>query len=294
VLRPGFEPGSGARKVAISAVFSVVWDEEAKETLIKFMKSQGRSESYVARCVRYLDRFMTAPVRGPRDVLELFGRCKGGRHHLDRAFRNLLKVYRLYFGLPRGVYEELKEAIPRTRVGVDRYVPPEELVVETFRRLRGEKPKYRAFYRLVLESAARPEHVLEVLRTWDEAKLRRVEAGFYVYQAGIERATKACFRLHMTPETLGLIRETVASGDLPTYVAVQRVFQRRGLLWPRYVRKFAMNMMRRLGLSRDVVQLLAGERPRGVDAEHYIDVEKLAEQQYPLYLDYLRRLYAKI
>ena len=262
--------------------------------LVRFMRSQGRSESYVERCVRYLDRFMTAPVRGPRDVLELFGRCKGGRHHLDRAFRNLLKVYRLYFGLPRDVYEELKEAIPRTRVGVDRYVPPEELVVETVRRLRGEKPKYRAFYRLVLEAAARPGHVLEVLRTWDESRLRRARAGFYVYQPGIERATKACFRLHMSAETLRLIRTVVASGDLPTKPAVDRLRQRRGLLAAKYVRKFAMNMMRRLGLSRDVVQLLAGEKPRGVDAEHYIDVEKLAEQQYPRYLSYIRKLLAHI
>ena len=228
-------------------------------------------------------------------MLEMFERCRGGRHHLDRAFRNLLKVYRLYFGLPRGVYEELKEAIPRTRVGVDKYVPPERLVIETFRRLKSERVKYRAYYNLILDAAIRPEHALKVFQTWDEARLRKAKTGeFYVYEVGIEEATKQAFIACVTPHTLKLIRKTIEGGDLPTKAAVTRVFQRRGLVRPKYVRKFAMNMMRRLGMSRDVVQYLSGQRPQGVDAEHYIDIERLAEQQYANYAEYLAQLRRRI
>ena len=43
-----------------------------------------------------------------------------------------------------------------------------------------------------------------------------------------------------------------------------------------------------------VVQLLAGEKPKGMDAEHYIDVKRLAEQQYSRYFSHIRKLLAHI
>jgi len=273
----------------------VVWNGEVRETFVSYMRENGRAERYIKECLRFLDKYMTKPVTGPRDVLEMFNRCTGGKHHLDRAFRNLLKVYRIYYGLPKDVYEELKEAIPRTKVGVDKYVPPEELIVETFRKLKAEKVKYRAYYNLVLDAAIRPEHAIKVFETWDETRLRKAKTGkFYIYEVGIEEATKQAFIACITPETLKLIRKTVESGDLPRKWSVQTFFRRRKLLQPKYVRKFAMNMMRRLGISRDVTQYLAGQRPQGVDAEHYIDVEMLAEEQYAKYAEYLAQLRRRI
>ena len=273
----------------------VVWNEEVRETFVSYMRENGKDEKYIEKCLRYLDKYMTKPVAGPRDVLEMFNKCTGGKHHLDRAFRNLLKVYRIYYGLPKNVYEELKEAIPRTRVGVDKYVPPEELIVETFRRLRAESIKYQAYYSLILDAAIRPEHAVKVFETWDEARLRKAKTGeFYVYEVGIEEATKQAFIACITPETLKLIRKTVESRDLPGIWAVKSFYRRHKILAPKYVRKFAMNMMRRLGISRDVTQYLSGQRPRGVDAEHYIELEMLAEEQYVKYAEYLAQLRRKI
>ncbi len=279
------------RPVAQPLRCAIVWDGEVRRTFINFMRENGKEERYVKRCVSYLDRYMTRPVREARDVLEMFNRCTGGKHHLDRAFRNLLKVYKLYYGLPRDVYETLKEAIPRTRVGRDKYVPPEELIIETFRKLKAERLKYQAYYNLILDAAIRPEHALKVFETWDEGRLRETLYGnYYIYTVGIEEETKQAFIACITPYTLDLIRKTVRSGDLPTYVGVQRRFQKLGLVKPKYVRKFAMNMMRRLGVSRDVAQYLSGQKPRGVDAEHYIELEMLAERQYAKYAEYLAQL----
>ncbi|MHA1632207.1 MAG: integrase, partial [Candidatus Freyarchaeota archaeon] len=274
---------------------AVVWNEEVRETFVKYLNGMGRSGKYVKRCVSYLDRYMTQPVKTPKDVLELFDRCPGGKHHLDRAFRNLLKVYRLYYNLPRDVYEDLKEAIPKTRVGKDKYVPPEELIIETFRKLKAEKVKHQAYYNLILDAAIRPEHALKFFETWDESKLRESLYGdYYIYTIGIEEETKQAFIACITPETLELVRKTVESGDLPTKPSVTRLFQRKGLVRPKYVRKFAMNMMRRHGLSRDVTQYLSGQKPRGVDAEHYIELEMLAEEQYARYAEYLAQLRRRI
>ena len=272
----------------------VVWNEEVKQTFVSYMRENGKDKKYIEECLRYLDKYMTRPVTEPKDVLEMFDRCTGGKHHLDRAFRNLLKVYKLYYSLPKDVYEELKEAIPRTKRGVDKYVPSEEEIVETFRKL-GEMPvEFQAVYNVILESPSRPMHVIEVLKNWDERRLRRAKTGdFYVYEVNMVKQTKACFRLHLTPETVELIREAVGKGFRMTKNRL-RIAYRRGLTPAKYVRKFAMNAMHAVGLTLDVIRLLAGEKPRTVLEEHYIQVERMAELQYPKYLAYLAQLRRRI
>ena len=272
----------------------VVWNEEVRETFVSYMRESGKDEKYIKWCVSYLDRYATKPIRGPKDVLEMFNRCTGGKHHLDRAFRNLLKVYKLYYNLPKDVYEELKEAIPRTRTGVDKYVPSEEEIVETFRKLREMPVEFQAVYNIILDSPSRPTHVIEVLKNWDEKRLRKAKTGeFYIYEVNMVKRTKACFRLHITPETLELVRKALESGfNINRYKF--KVAYRRGVTRLKYVRKFAMNAMHSVGLTLDVIRLLAGEKPRTVLEQHYIDVERMAEQQYPKYLAYLAQLRRRI
>ena len=50
-------------------------------------------------------------------------------------------------------------------------------------------------------------------------------------------------------------------------------------LRPKHVRKFAMNMMRRAGPDKDVVQFLASGKPKGIDERYYLDLELLADSQ---------------
>ncbi len=270
----------------------VVWNSEVRETFVKHLT--GRDPSYVKDLVSTLDRHMTEPIKSPRDVLDMFSRCGRGRDHLAKAFKILLKVYRIYYGLPRDRYEELKEAVPTVRVRADRHVPSEEEIVETFRKVRELPVEFQAVYNVVLESPSRPTHVVQVLKTWDERRLRKAKTGeFYIYEVNMVKRTKACFRLHITPETLELIREAVEGGFRINKDSF-RVAYRRGLTRLKYVRKFAMNAMYSSGLTPDVIRLLAGERPKTVLEEHYIDVERMAEQQYPKYLAYLAQLRRRI
>jgi len=59
------------------------------------------------------------------------------------------------------------------------------------------------------------------------------------------------------------------------------------------IQKFAMTMMRRAGLDKDVVNWLSGKKPKGVDERHYLDLELLADSQYERYMAYLAELRAK-
>jgi len=271
---------------------AILWNSEVRETFMKHLAD--RDPRYVRDMASMLDRYVTKPIRTPKDVLDMFSRCERGKHHLAAAFRNLLKIYRIYYGLPKNVYEELKEAIPATKIKADRYVPSEEEIVETFRKVKELPVEFQAVYNIVLESPSRPTHVIEVIKSWDEKRLRRAKTGgFYIYVANIIKRTKACFRLHITPETLELIREAVKKGFSLNKDSF-RVAYRRGLMQLKYVRKFAMNAMHSVGLTLDVIRLLAGEKPRTVLEQHYIDVERMAEQQYPKYLAYLAQLRRRI
>jgi len=79
--------------VAQKPKYVITWNEDIKAEFVKWMRANGRDEEYIKWCVRYLDKYMR-PVRRPADVVAMFAACKGGRQHLDRGFRNLLKFYR--------------------------------------------------------------------------------------------------------------------------------------------------------------------------------------------------------
>ena len=271
---------------------AVVWNEEVRETFMKHLAD--RDPKYVRDMVNMLSRYVTKPITSPKDVLDMFSRCERGKHHLAAAFRNLLKVHRIYYGLPKQVYEELKEAIPRTKTGVDKYVPSEEEIIETLRKVGKMPVEFQVVYNVVLESPSRPTHVIEVLKNWDEKRLRKAKTGdFYIYDVGMVKRTKVCFRLHITPETVKLIREAVRRGFNVNKDGFRAAY-RRGLTQLKYVRKFAMNAMHTAGLTLDVIRLLAGEKPRTVLEQHYIQVERMAELQYPKYLAYLAQLRRRI
>ena len=51
--------------------------------------------------------------------------------------------------------------------------------------------------------------------------------------------------------------------------------------------------MRKAGLDKDVVNWLSGKKPKGVDERHYLDLELLADEQYPRYMKFLEELMAK-
>jgi len=287
-------------------------DEELRERFVQFLKSKKRpvrSDSHVRKMLSYLDRYM--PPEGlsrPEEVFDMFMRCpETTRHHLDRAFRNLLNFYRRVLGYPRDFIEALKEAIPAARGDFeDKWVPGEELVIRSLRELRDKHVKSFVFLNAQLDCPTRPMHLAEMLESFDPARLERTDKGFYKYRLGIERATKNAWVVYLTPYTVRLLRELHERGQRITYSSVDNWLKKHAKrikrpdgkeatvpLRPKYIRKFTMNMMRRASLDKDVVQFLAGEKPKGIDERHYLDLELLADEQYPRYMKFLEELRAK-
>ena len=89
-----------------------------------------------------------------------------------------------------------------------------------------------------------------------------------------------------------LINQTIS--DPASEAGYPALIQKYRLLRPKFVQKFAYNMMRRHGIDRDVAKFLSGRKPEGVGPRHYAELITLAEEQYPRYAEYITQLRQKI
>jgi len=124
----------------LSSGLKILWTPELRERFAKFLRSKRRpaGEERIRTIVRFLDRYMPPEgISRPEEIFDTFVRCpKSTRHHLDRAFRNLLNFYERVLGYPREFINRLREAIPTPRVRSDKWVPGEELVVQSLRMMK--------------------------------------------------------------------------------------------------------------------------------------------------------------
>ena len=280
----GFEPATPGLKASF---FKPIFWGELRDGFLVWCRGRF-SRFYVDDMVRYLDRF-NPRIYGVDDVDRLFGLCNGGcrRRHLWFAVRNLLK-YCLEHGWDRDWIRMLMNAMPKCpQSRVDLRRPRVYQVLNLLKALREAPIKYQAFYNLILDSAVRPFHAVEVLQGWNEENLERVRRGIYMYYVGIEREEKHCWIIFVTRYTLNLIERMEEAPTIAGYCCFQK---RMGLLRPKLVQKFAYNAMRGCGVDRDIAEFLSGRKPEGVGAKHYTELIFLAERQYPKYARYLEKL----
>ena len=281
--------------------YVIEWDEDIKAKFVEWMRANGRDEDYIRECVRYLDKYMR-PMRSPADVVAMFAACKSGRQHLDRAFRNLLKFYRKIIGYPKSFIEDLKEAIPTIKTGVDTYVPSEEAIIRTLKTLRHAPFKYYLYWWLPLVTGIRPKK--DAIRLITEADLSRAErietprGAYYFLELGWVRETKATFVACLPDFIYDMIKAFRESGEKLTYNAA-RCFRarlrRKGIIIEALnsMRDFCYNKLLELGMPESAADFLNGRGPRTIGGKHYMDKICQIKAFYPRYLAYLKELKAR-
>ena len=246
------------------------------------------SRGYLKNLRVVLDRFQ--PVIGcVEDVDGLFAvpMKESVKRELWFAVRNLFK-FCLEHGWDREWIRRLMDAMPKCpQSRVDLRRPRVYQILNLLKALREAPIKYQAFYNLILDSAVRPFHAIEVLQGWNEENLERVRRGVYMYYVGIEREEKHCWIIFVTRYTLNLIGRMREAPTIAGYCCFQK---RMGLLRPKLVQKFAYNSMRSCGVDRDIAEFLSGRKPQGIGAKHYTELVFLAEKQYPKYARFLEKL----
>ncbi|MCS7113933.1 MAG: integrase [Nitrososphaerota archaeon] len=249
--------------------------------------AKGRFGSRYVKDLRNTLNKWSPVIRSVEDIDRLFSGEFPGKRHLWFGIRNLLK-YCASHGWSGDEIKPLLEAMPPVKkANPDNKVPKEAQVLETLMKLNGAPYPVQAVYNLVLDSAIRPLHAVEIINRFDESRLEPCEGGFFKYWVSIERGIKHTFIAFLSQETLGIIRNTLRPIGEHVY---QHYAWRRGLLRAKLLQKFAYNMMRKNGVDRDIAEFISGRKPEGIGAKHYTELIMLAEEQYPKYASYLKSL----
>ena len=236
-----------------------------------------------------LNRFSPI-IRSVEDVERLFAGNFPSRRHLWFAVRNLLKYCKLH-GWSEEAIDVLMKAMPPTpHSKPENIVPREDKIVELLKALKNAPVRIQVLYHLILDSAIRPLHAVELINAFDPKRLEFLDHGIYRYHAVIERREKHTFIVFISDYTLKLLRSLKQPLYEHTY---QHYALRKRLIRAKHVQKFAYNMMRKNRVDRDVADFISGRKPEGIGARHYAELIMLAEEQYPKYAKYLKSLRAK-
>ncbi|MEM2322773.1 MAG: integrase [Candidatus Bathyarchaeia archaeon] len=252
--------------------------------------AEGRfGRRYVKELRTTLDKWSPV-ICSISDVDRLFAGSFPGKRHLWFGIRNLLK-YCASHGWSMEQIKPLLESMPPVKkANPDNRVPKETAVLETLRMLKDAPFKVQAVYNLVLDSAIRPLHAVELINGFDEGNLEEIGDGIFKYNVCLERGLKHVFVTFITEPTLELIQKAEKPVGEHVY---QHYAWRKGLLRAKHIQKFAYNMMRKNGVDRDIAEFISGRKPEGIGPKHYAELIMLAEEQYPRYAAYLKALREK-
>ncbi|MEM2998895.1 MAG: hypothetical protein QXX34_00005 [Candidatus Bathyarchaeia archaeon] len=156
VARERFELSSAGPKPLKKTIF---WKEVRNGFIIW---AKGRFGSHYVKDLRNtLDKWGPV-IRSVEDVDGLFAGEFPGKRHLWFGIRNLLK-YCASHGWSVNEIKPLMEAMPPVKKAKpDNKVPKETQVLETLGKLKSAPIPVQAVYNLVLDSAIRPLHAVEV------------------------------------------------------------------------------------------------------------------------------------
>ncbi len=270
---------------------------------------------------KYLTEDKKNPVRGKetldyyRSVFERYLEGKELSEKLIREIRNsklgwLRVVFRHYI-----TYLFIAGKIPEeTYAWIILYVPsrkyPREIkvreydereIIYTFEYLRKHHERYYILYKVLIESGAREEHVLEMIKTWNPEEkvfvkpLNRFEKrlfcrdGFCRYYLGKLEGRKQQGWVYFSKETCELLNKI--AGTHMAMRPISKYARKHKLLYPSDMRKIAFQLMSEV-LSENIVRFLQGrygELKKQASIAHYSNLLKETDLTYPKYLSLLSK-----
>jgi intergrase/recombinase len=254
------------------------------------VEAKRYSPAWAKNMVRYLDRFVKAPIGSPMDVLRLFkGLSFGQQHQLNRALRAFFNFLEI-LGYDRDWLDGLRKAIPKDRVGIDIRVPEESTIREDLRRVSELALKYQALWHLCLDSGIRSIEAIHLINGFSLENLREVN-GFYRYRIGEFRGSKQAYFAYFTEYTFGLIQGV--NVEKISRPSASHYYSKYGCTSPKYLRKFAFDKMIDLEIPESVADFIEGRVPRRIGAKHYMALARQARKYYQRYADYISKLRQK-
>ncbi|MEM4665475.1 MAG: integrase [Sulfolobales archaeon] len=179
--------------------------------------------------------------------------------HQNKWLRNVFRHYVQYLyhkrRIPPETFGWIMEVVPSRSYKLD--VRPYQISLEDVRKtlkfLKENHRLYYTVYRAMLESGARFEHVLEMIRTWNPRETVVIESidleterlvcfdKFCRYYLGLRGHQKPCEWIYMSRGTIELLK-TLAPKDIDRN-SVRRYARRHSLTLPKMFRKVSWRIM---------------------------------------------------
>ncbi|MEM4665648.1 MAG: integrase [Sulfolobales archaeon] len=222
-------------------------------------------------------------------------------NHRNGWLRNVFRHYVQYLYYRRKITPEIfgwiMEVVPSRSYKLD--VRPYQISLEDVRKtlnfLKENHKIYYTVYRAMLESGARFEHVLEMIRTWNPKEIVVIESidleverlvcfdKFCRYYLGLRGHQKPCEWIYISRETAELLKAVaprkIGRGDVWEYV------KRRSMVLPKMIRKISWRIMVQT-MPREVARFIQsrfGELK--ISEARYEDLLSEADEHYPEYLN---------
>ncbi|MEM1805943.1 MAG: integrase, partial [Ignisphaera sp.] len=174
-------------------------------------------------------------------------------------------------------------------------------VRKTLEFLKENHKLYYTVYRTMLESGARFEHILEMIRTWNPNEVVVIESidleterlvcfedrGFCRYYLGLRGHQKPCEWIYMSRGTIELLK-TLAPKDIDRN-SVRRYAKRHNLTLPKMFRKVSWRIMVQT-MPKEVARFIQSRFGELKTSEaRYEDLLTEADKHYPRYIEKLIR-----
>ncbi|MEM1667761.1 MAG: integrase [Thermofilaceae archaeon] len=228
-------------------------------------------------------------------------------NHRNGWLRNVFRHYIQYLYHRRKITPEtfgwIMEVVPSRGYKLD--VRPYQISLEDVRKtlefLKENHKLYYTVYRTMLESGARFEHILEMIRTWNPNEVVVIESidleterlvcfedrGFCRYYLGLRGHQKPCEWIYMSRGTIELLK-TLAPKDIDRN-SVRRYAKRHNLTLPKMFRKVSWRIMVQT-MPKEVARFIQSRFGElRVSEARYEDLLTEADKHYPRYIEKLIR-----
>lgn len=263
---------------------------KTREGFLEYVRFKNYEVGNAKSMVSSLDRFVgDVEIRSPMDVMRVFsGLSTGQQRHLNRGMRAWFNFLELTGQASEDFLNWLRKAVPSARAGIDLNVPEEKQILADLVRLPKALPKYQAVYSMLLDSGLRLVEVVKVVNDFREVKEVN---GFFRCPVGMFRKSKQAYYAYFTGRTFELVQGL--SERALEAKAASRYFRGNRFTRPKYLRKFAFDMMVSLDIPESVADFIEGRVPQRIGAKHYMVLRRQADQKYKRYAEYITRLRQK-
>ncbi|PUA33335.1 MAG: integrase [Zestosphaera tikiterensis] len=229
-------------------------------------------------------------------------------NHKNKWLRNVFRHYIQYLYYKRRISPEtfgwVMEVVPSRsyKLDVRPYQISLEEVKKTLKFLKINHQTYYVVYRVMLESGARFEHVLKMIKEWDPDEVIEIpnvgiessrlvcfeDSDFCRYYMGLKGSEKPCEWIYFSIETLDMLEEIA-----PTHInrsPITKYAKRHELILPKYMRKIAWRLMIKT-IPREVARFIQSRFGElRISEARYEDLLSEADESYLKYLEHLKQL----